>query len=280
MCASRRNPSEPAEPPAVRAELDSPGQAGPHDVVVHRVHDEIIVKGQLTEGVLRDVTELRRTNPAALDPGNGQALTGKPLPRPPHDAGVGRSEMIYDQAIDAARGYGQLKNLVRRGIGRKSRGPEVVEQLEATMKELQNLRHEIEERENRLQEDNDRLKAENQRLHRTMGLAASVGISVTIILFCMYFGISLWAVLAAFVGLVAISLEGLKWLGDPGVSASKFIFAMGATIAWTLLAGILGLVLSASPPPHPARAPGVHATPPAAGAPVVSPVLRLAGDGS
>jgi hypothetical protein len=265
MCALRRNPSEPGQPPAGHAALD--GQAGLHDVVVHRVHDEIVVSGQLTERVLRDVTELRGPDPAAPDAGNGQALTGKPPPRPAHDADAGRSEMIYDQAIDAAPGYGQFKNLVRRGIRRKSRDAEIVEQLEAALTELQNLRHEIAERENRLQEDHTRLKAENQRLHRTIGLSASLGVSVTIILICMYFGISLWVVIAAFVGLIAIGFEGVKWLRDPTVSASRFVFAMGAAIAWALLAGILGLVFSSSAAPHPARAAVVRTTPPAASRP-------------
>jgi hypothetical protein len=265
MCASRRNPSEPAQPPAVPAAPG--GRAGLHDVVVHRVHDEILVSGQLTERVLKDVTELRATGPAMLDAGNGKALTGKPPPRPAHDADAGHSEMIYDQAIDAAPGYGQFKNLVRRGIRRKSRDSEIAGQLEAAMQELQNLRHEIAERENRLQEDNTRLKAETQRLHRTIGLSASLGVSVTIILVCMYFGISLWAVIAAFVGLIAIGLEGVKWLRDPTVSASRFVFAMGAAIAWALLAGILGLVFSSSAAPRPARAPLLHTTPPAASRP-------------
>jgi len=266
MCASRRNPSEPAEPPAGHAAFD--GQAGLHDVVVHRVHDEIVVSGQLTERVLRDLTELRGADPATLDAGNGQALTGKPPPRPAHDADVGRSEMTYDQAIDAAPGYGhQFKNLVRRGIRRKSRDAEIAEQLEAAMKELQNLRHEIAERENRLREDHTRLQAENQRLHRTIGLSASLGASVTIILICRSFGISVWGVIAAFVGLIAIGFEGVKWLRDPAVSASRFVFAMGAAIAWALLAGILGLVFSSSAAPHPARAPVVHTTPSAASRP-------------
>jgi uncharacterized membrane protein len=269
MRASRRDPSEPARPSAADAARN--GQAGPHDVVVRRVHDEIVVSGQLTERVLRDVTELRGPDPATLDTANGKPLSGKPPPRPLQDADAGRSEMTYDQAIDAAPGYGQFKSLVRRGIRRKSRDPEIVEQLGAALEELQKLRHEMEERENRLQEANSRLRAESQRLTRTLGLSASLGISVTIILICMYFGIPLWVVIAAFVGLVAIGFEGVKWLRDPTVSVSKFVFAMGAAIAWALLAGILGLVFSSSAAPHLAHTPAVHMPPPAAaGAPVAT----------
>jgi uncharacterized membrane protein len=255
MCASRRDPSEPARPSAADAARN--GQAGRRDVVVRRVHDEIVVSGPLTERVLRDVTELRGPDPASLDAGNGRALT----------ADAGRGEMTYDQAIDAAPGYAQFKSLVRRRIRRDSRDPEIVEQLGAALKELQNLRHEMEERENRLQEANSRLRAESQRLHRTMGLSASLGISITIILICMYFGIPFWVVIAAFVGLIAIGFEGVKWLRDPTVSVSKFVFAMGAAIAWALLAGILGLVFSSSAAPHLAHAPAVPTPPPAAWAP-------------
>jgi hypothetical protein len=262
MCASRRNPSDPAEPPAINAALD--GRAGPNDVVVHRVHDELIVRGQLTERVLRDVTELRGTDSAAADAGNGRALTSGPPPHPPPDADVARGEMFYDQAIDAERGYGQFKNLVGRGLRRKPRDPEMVQQLEVALNALQNLRHEMEERDNRQQEANSRLRAENQRLHRALGLFASLVISVGIIMVCRHFGFSFWVTIAAFVGLIAIGLEGVKWLRDPDVSASRFIFTMAAAIAWALLAGILGVVLSSSAAPHPARAPVMHTTPPAA----------------
>jgi hypothetical protein len=218
MCASRRNPSEPAEPPAVNTALD--GRAGPNDVVVHRVHDELIVRGQLTE------------------------------------RGLARGAMVYDQAIDAEPGYGQVRNVLLRGVRRRPRGPELVQQFEATLNELQNLRHEMEERDNRLQEANSRLRAENQRLHRALGLLVSLVVSVGIILACRHFGFSLWVTIAAFVGLIAIGLEGAKWLRDPDVSASRFIFAMAAAIAWALLAGILGVLLSSSAAPHPARTPG------------------------
>jgi hypothetical protein len=259
MCASHRDPNEPAESSANHAAFDPAGPPGPHEIFVHRVREEIVIRGPLTERELRDVADLRGANAASLEAASDKALTAEPAARSQHHADAERSELIYDQAVDE-RGQGRLRDLVRRGIGRKPQTSEVFEQLEATMKEIQDLRHHIQEQESLLKQDNERLKAENRRLHRVVGLSTSICLFVVVILIFMYMGAPLWAVIGAFVGLAAIGFEGVKWLRDPNVSASRFIFAMGATIAWTLLAGILGVVLSASAAPHTARDPLAHRT--------------------
>lgn len=117
------------------------------------------------------------------------------------------------------------------------------------------LRYAEREQAERLKTENGRLKAENQRLRRGLCLSTSLAVLATGIVISAWAGVPIWTLISAALGWAAIGIEGIRWLKDPSVSASRFILTIGAAITWTVLASVLGIVFSQSAAPHAVRDP-------------------------
>lgn len=144
--------------------------------------------------------------------------------------------------------------LRRRAIRRDKQVQRMAMQVDEAKRKL-DLRHAEREQAERLRTENDRLRAENQRLRRGSCLSTSLAALATGIVISAWVGVPIWTVISAAVGWAAIGIEGIRWLKDPSVSASRFILAIGAAITWTVLASVLGIVFSQSAAPHAMRDP-------------------------
>jgi hypothetical protein len=129
------------------------------------------------------------------------------------------------------------------------------------------LQHAEGEKAKRLRRENNQLKVENQRLRRAVYLSASLVVLAVGIVVGARMRAPTWAIIGACVAWAAICIEGIKWVKDTSVSALGFILAVGATVAWTVLAGVLAIVFSQSAAPHSTRG-HTPVRPSAASAPV------------
>jgi hypothetical protein len=179
-------------------------------------------------------------------------LSQEPASDPDELAEVVRSDYL---ALASSTGNDVAAELLRRRAIRRDRQVQrMAIQVDEAKRKLA-LRGAGVEQADRLKTENDRLRAENRRLRREFCLSASLAVLAIGIVISARMGIPIWIAIGAAVGWAAICIEGIRWLKDPAVSALRFILAIGATITWAVLAGVLGVVFSQSAAPHSMRDP-------------------------
>jgi DNA-binding HxlR family transcriptional regulator len=135
----------------------------------------------------------------------------------------------------------------RQAVRRNRRAWRMAEQAEETRKETDNERRARAREVDQLRKEFGLLlKAQNRQWRRLYCLSLALAAIAFGIAFSALAGAPFWVVVVAAVGWIAIGIQGIRWLRKPKVSAVGFILATGATIAWTVLASVLGIALSQS----------------------------------
>src|ERR1039457_5667328 len=152
--------------------------------------------------------------------------------------------------------------LRRRANHRDRQSQREAERLDSIRKEFEDKEQELKDRERKLEDserqwlaDRAKLEADKRRSRRMLWLVAALAVIVASILGSALASIPFWIVVIEALGGVAFGCEGVRWVTSPAVSAREFILAMVATLAWTVLGSILGLVLTQSTGAHPAPRP-------------------------
>lgn len=174
-------------------------------------------------------------------------LSNGPVQDPEDLAEIIRADYL---ALAAATGRDAAAELLRRrAIQRDRQAWRIAQEIDEARQEARLLRSTAEQAD-QLRADNERLKADNQRLRRVLSLSATeVVIAIGIVISALA-GVSIWVLIGAAIGWGGSLFHGLRWLNDSRVSGRRLILEIAATISWTLLGSIIGVALSATPPPH------------------------------
>jgi DNA-binding HxlR family transcriptional regulator len=151
----------------------------------------------------------------------------------------------------------------RQALHRSRRAWRMEQQAEEDRKTTDSERRARAGESDQLRKEYARLKVQNRHLRRLYCLSLALAVIGAGVAISALAGAPVWVVIVAAVGWSAIGLEGARWLKKPEVSAAGFILALGATIAWTVLASVLGIALSGSGSHHisdPSVRPSVHQT--------------------